>query len=191
MTSAIQPVATTSKVVAKRTSSEKCRTRVELRRPQQKRTCGSRATSPCYKRRCESRDSNPDGGCPLDPKSSASANSATLAICDVPTGWDNRRTGIAAAVATCRPIGCLADYSTIGSLLQKEGWVNLFDGKTLDGWIPTGAKGAWTVKDGMLVGRGNTAHLFAKTRYTARPTTATKTLVDGYFKRRTRWRLGV
>ena len=29
--------------------------------------------------KCESRDSNPDGGCPLDPKSSASANSATLA----------------------------------------------------------------------------------------------------------------
>ena len=75
--------------------------------------------------------------------------------------------------------------------VTKGGLGKSVDGKTLDGWIPTGAKGAWTVKDGMLVGRGNTAHLFAKTRYTARPTTATKTLVDGYFKRRTRWRPGV
>ncbi len=49
---------------------------------------------------------------------------------------------------------------------DKEGWISLFDGKTLDGWIPTGDKEAWTVKDGMLVGRGNTAHLFTKTEYT-------------------------
>ena len=35
--------------------------------------------SPFLVRGCESRDSNPDGCYPLDPKSSASANSATLA----------------------------------------------------------------------------------------------------------------
>ena len=37
------------------------------------------SVSRCHKRRCERRDSNPHGCCPLDPKSSASANSATLA----------------------------------------------------------------------------------------------------------------
>lgn len=49
---------------------------------------------------------------------------------------------------------------------DEEGWINLFDGETLDGWIPTGDQGAWTAKDGMLVGRGKTAHLFTKTQYT-------------------------
>lgn len=33
-----------------------------------------------------------------------------------------------------------------------EVWINLFDGKTLNGWEPSG-KARWVVKDGVMVGR--------------------------------------
>ena len=78
----------------------------------------------------------------------------TLVFCSIValTGW----TGLSVSSLRAEPPGSA----------NEEGWVNLFDGKTLDGWIPTGNKGSWTVEDGMLVGRGNTAHLFTKTQYT-------------------------
>ena len=39
----------------------------------------------------------------------------------------------------------------------KDGFVSMFDGKTLKGWEATPARtaGAWTVKDGMIVGNGD------------------------------------
>ena len=49
---------------------------------------------------------------------------------------------------------------------DKDGWISLFDGKTLKGWVATGNQKAWTVEDGMLVGRGDTGHLITKTEYT-------------------------
>jgi hypothetical protein len=35
-----------------------------------------------------------------------------------------------------------------------EGFVSLFDGKTLDGWKPTGKKEVWTAEDGLIVCKG-------------------------------------
>ncbi len=41
----------------------------------------------------------------------------------------------------------------------KNGFVSIFDGKTLEGWeaMPANSAAAWTVKDGMIVGTGDKA----------------------------------
>ena len=43
----------------------------------------------------------------------------------------------------------------------KEGFVSLFDGKTLKGWHEFGTKGSWTVKDGALLGQADKPKLYA------------------------------
>ena len=56
---------------------------------------------------------------------------------------------------------CLAACTTNEKKLtemdtDKDGFVSIFDGKTLNGWesLPPKTAGAWTVKDGMIVGNG-------------------------------------
>ena len=48
---------------------------------------------------------------------------------------------------------CLAAGQAVG----KDGFVSMFDGKTLKGWEATPSKtaAAWTVKEGMIVGNGD------------------------------------
>jgi Domain of Unknown Function (DUF1080) len=41
-------------------------------------------------------------------------------------------------------------------------WINMFDGKTLDGWEANDNPASWTAKDGMIVGDGDRSHLFYK-----------------------------
>ena len=41
-----------------------------------------------------------------------------------------------------------------------NGWVDLFNGVSLDGWTPSGFAGSWRVEDGQLVGEGPASHLF-------------------------------
>ncbi len=48
---------------------------------------------------------------------------------------------------------------------DAQGWVQLFDGKTLSGWTMPDA-GDWQIKDGVLTGRGKTSHLFSPNTYT-------------------------
>lgn len=45
----------------------------------------------------------------------------------------------------------------IAQAAGKDGFVSMFDGKSLKGWEATPARtaGAWTVKDGMIVGNGD------------------------------------
>ena len=43
---------------------------------------------------------------------------------------------------------------------KDEGWISLFDGKTLDGWKASEKPGTFTVKDGMLVVNGPRSHLY-------------------------------
>jgi hypothetical protein len=71
-----------------------------------------------------------------------------------------------AAIAASVGLSVSASGAEPSAAADEKGWINLFDGKTLEGWIPTGNKKAWTVEDGLLVGRGTTAHLFTKTEYT-------------------------
>ena len=43
---------------------------------------------------------------------------------------------------------------------QDDGWVSLFDGKTLNGWKASDAPGTFSVKDGRIVVHGPRSHLF-------------------------------
>src|SRR6185503_7430664 len=47
----------------------------------------------------------------------------------------------------------------------RDGWIRLFDGKTLSGWTAPDA-GQWEVKDGVLIGQGPVSHLFSPNTYT-------------------------
>jgi len=42
----------------------------------------------------------------------------------------------------------------------QDGWIPLFDGKTMNGWQASENKDSWQVEDGMLVTRGPRSHLF-------------------------------
>ena len=48
---------------------------------------------------------------------------------------------------------------------DANGWVQLFDGKTLSGWTAPDP-GNWEMKDGIVTGRGKTSHLFSPNTYT-------------------------
>ena len=42
----------------------------------------------------------------------------------------------------------------------KDGWVSMFDGKTLDGWKASERPENWKVENGAIVGGGERSHLF-------------------------------
>lgn len=42
----------------------------------------------------------------------------------------------------------------------QEGWISMFDGKTLDGWKANENPESWKVVDGAIVGDGPRSHLF-------------------------------
>lgn len=42
----------------------------------------------------------------------------------------------------------------------KDGWITIFDGKTLNGWKANENPESWSVKDGAIVGDGERSHLF-------------------------------
>src|SRR5687768_1062734 len=42
----------------------------------------------------------------------------------------------------------------------NDGWVKMFDGKTLEGWKANESPESWTVENGAIVGRGPVSHLF-------------------------------
>jgi hypothetical protein len=43
---------------------------------------------------------------------------------------------------------------------DKDGFVSIFDGKTLDGWKANESPESWTVVEGEIVGKGPKSHLF-------------------------------
>lgn len=72
----------------------------------------------------------------------------------------NKRFGLFLAfVAVCLPLGISAEEPKRGEA-DKEGWITLFDGKTLDGWKASELPENWKVEDGAIVGRGTRSHLF-------------------------------
>ena len=48
--------------------------------------------------------------------------------------------------------------------VAQDGWISMFDGKTLDGWKASEKPESWTVEDSCLAGSGPVSHLFWMTR---------------------------
>lgn len=59
-------------------------------------------------------------------------------------------------IAACFVLAATA----FGADTDKDGWIKMFDGKTLDGWKANERPESWTVEDGAIVGRGPVSHLF-------------------------------
>ncbi|NIA28385.1 MAG: DUF1080 domain-containing protein [Actinobacteria bacterium] len=57
-------------------------------------------------------------------------------------------------------LGCQTKKDTAQQKSNTDGWISLFDGKTLDGWKASETPGTFTVKDGMIVVHGKRSHLF-------------------------------
>jgi len=47
---------------------------------------------------------------------------------------------------------------------EPQGWISIFDGKSLAGWKPNERPKNWGVEDGAIVGRGARSHLYYMTR---------------------------
>lgn len=60
---------------------------------------------------------------------------------------------VAAAAAMLLP-------GPVASADEKDGWVSLFDGKTLDGWRASENKDSFRVEDGLIIADGPRSHLF-------------------------------
>lgn len=43
---------------------------------------------------------------------------------------------------------------------NEDGWVTIFDGKTMEGWKASENKDSWSIKDGAFVAAGPRSHLF-------------------------------
>ena len=62
-------------------------------------------------------------------------------------------------------LGVLATASTLAAAeltedMKKDGWVAIFDGKTLDGWKSNETKEGFKVENGCIVGFGDRNHLY-------------------------------
>ncbi|MGA2660092.1 MAG: DUF1080 domain-containing protein [Verrucomicrobiota bacterium] len=72
-------------------------------------------------------------------------------------------------IALATPVLPLAAQTEPGKPLpdkpNRQGWSQLFDGKTLSGWTAPDP-GRWEVKDGVVIGQGPTSHLFSPRTYT-------------------------
>jgi hypothetical protein len=53
-----------------------------------------------------------------------------------------------------------AAAAAVSTLRAAEGWIELFDGHTLNNWRPSENKGSWKVVDGSLAADGPRSHLF-------------------------------
>ena len=54
----------------------------------------------------------------------------------------------------------LIQITLLGQKKNSDGWISLFDGKTLTGWKASEHPGTFTILDGMIVAFGDRAHLF-------------------------------
>lgn len=69
---------------------------------------------------------------------------------------------------TAIPFSCLLLAAASTAFAAEDGWINLFNGKDVSGWIQHGGKAKYTVVDGMIVGSTvlNTQNSFLCTRDT-------------------------
>jgi hypothetical protein len=70
------------------------------------------------------------------------------------------RSGIVIAGLLCLALGITALSGQDKPTPGKDGWISMFDGKTLDGWKANERPESWKVVDGAIVGDGPVSHLF-------------------------------
>lgn len=63
------------------------------------------------------------------------------------------------AVLLLASIGATCGFA-VAQQPGHDGWVSMFDGKTLDGWKPNQNAQSWSVRNGEIVGDGPVSHLF-------------------------------
>ncbi len=56
--------------------------------------------------------------------------------------------------------GCVAAQAEDAAKDEGEGWVQLWDGKTMEGWKANENKESWKIENGAFVCHGNRSHLF-------------------------------
>lgn len=68
----------------------------------------------------------------------------------------------ASSAVFAEPAVAEAPVSTPASVATDEGWVDLFDGKSIDGWIKRGGKATYAIEEGAIVGTSvaNTGNTF-------------------------------
>jgi hypothetical protein len=69
-----------------------------------------------------------------------------------------RFAALAAVIALCCSLPLRAEDKK--SADKDEGWISIFDGKTLKGWKASEKPANWTVEEGCIVGQGDRSHLF-------------------------------
>jgi hypothetical protein len=65
-----------------------------------------------------------------------------------------------ASAALLAALWLSASAQTAPPPAAKDGWIRMFDGKTLTGWKANGNPDSWKVVDGILTGDGPASHLF-------------------------------
>ncbi|MEI8379240.1 MAG: DUF1080 domain-containing protein [Planctomycetota bacterium] len=63
-------------------------------------------------------------------------------------------------VLKCLAVVCLAGLGVAVAADKEEGFVQLFDGKSLTGWKINERPESWEIKDGAIVAKGERSHLF-------------------------------
>lgn len=74
------------------------------------------------------------------------------------------RYGFRIAGLLCLALGISAVSGQDTPTPGKDGWISMFDGKTLDGWKANERPESWKVVDGAIVGDGPVSHLFWMTQ---------------------------
>lgn len=63
-------------------------------------------------------------------------------------------------VVTCLAAVCLAGFGAAFAAESEEGFKQLFDGKSFDGWKINERPESWSIVDGAFVAKGDRSHLF-------------------------------
>jgi hypothetical protein len=72
----------------------------------------------------------------------------------------NNACSLVAFVLLSTAVALVAEPSFGAEEADKDGWISLFDGKTLAGWRANERPEQWQVKDGAIVAAGERSHLF-------------------------------
>lgn len=67
---------------------------------------------------------------------------------------------VSALVLATVAISVISAQPAAAPVAGKDGWVSMFDGKTLNGWKANENPESWKVVDGAIVGDGPRSHLF-------------------------------